>query len=437
MNDLRQRLYRIFDPAPLAEDDKREALYVPLESARGNSPVVEMLAPRIELSETNTVQLLAGHPGSGKSTELHRLRKHLESQNQFVVFCDVAQSGRDVDLSDFAFPELLVVMLRDLVEALEPLNITLDPSYFADLFPRFKNLLFTKFDIKKLTLKAGLVELAAAVRTPDSRHKIREIIAPSAKDWLAAANDAFDDARKELKKKNKAGLTLLVDGLDKLVDDQRNAPGWRDNLYMDRRPEMGGFRANVVYTIPIDLVLTSRGNIIANLYEMSQIPVVPMVKLRDPPPKTKVYTPGVNLFKEVVARRLEQAQVPKDKVFAPRVLDQMIKLSGGQLRQLMIMVRDACARSLPVKSETVESVIRGYRLQYSYWLGPTHHKLLQQAGKSGDVPPTDENRDALRELLESRALLHYRNTGQWYGLNPLLPPLPGITPARRSGSKKQ
>lgn len=437
MKDLKQQIYRVFDPAPLDDASEREALYVDLESVRGDSPVLDMLASRIELAGTHTVQLLAGHAGSGKSTELHRLKARLEQEHFFVVVTDVARSGRDVDLSDFDFPELLVVVLRELVEALEKLGISLEPGYFGDLFARLKDTLFSEWEIDQLTLKTGFVELGGAVRTPETRRRIRDLIAPSAKNWLVAANDLLDRARSKLKEFGRKDIVLIVDGLDKLVDGERDRAGWRDNLYKDRRPEMGGFRCHVVYTIPLDIVLTSRGQVIASLYDMAQIPVVPMVKVRKRPPETAAHAAGVKLFREVVSRRLHRAGVADEDIFKSGVLNELIKVSGGQLRQLMLMIRDACARDIPIRKETVQQVIRGYRLQFSYWLGSTHWPLIRQAEKSGRVPPTDENHEALSELLESRALLHYRNDDQWYGANPLLPPAPREAPARRPSSRRK
>lgn len=431
MDDLRQRTYRIFDPAPLETADQRKRLYVELDPARGDSAVVHLLGSRIELAQSRTVQLLTGHPGSGKSTELFALKADLEKKNWFVVFTDVARAGRDLDLSDLDFPELLVVVLHDLVEQIEPLGIQLQPGYFQDLFGRFKDLLFSRWEISELGLKAGLLELSGAVRTPDTRRKIRELIAPAAKDWLYAANDVLDNARRDLLKKGKRDIALIVDGLDKLVDDQRDRAGWRENLFKDRRPEMGGLRCHVVYTIPIDIVLTSRGNVIAGLYDMTEIPVVPMVKLRERPPSQAPCQPGSDLFREVVTRRLFELKAKDADVFEDAALDELIALSGGQIRQLMLMVRDACARALPITPAAVRQVARSYRLQYSYWLGPQHWALIEQARASGSVPPTDQNRDALAELLESRALLQYRNDEQWYGVNPLLPS-PAVPPPAAS-----
>lgn len=421
-----RQFYRMFDPAPLHDPAQRERLYVDLDPVRGDAHVARTLADRIDLSESYTVQLLAGHIGSGKSTELYRLKDMLEDGGWYVVFTDVAARGRDVDLSDLDFPDLLVIILRDLVESLKapPLDINLEPGYFRDLFRRFRDVLLSPVEVESIELDAGLVKLGAAVRTPETRKSLRTIIAGDAGSWLHAANDAFDKARAQLRGLGRHNLAVIVDGLDKLVDTRRERSGWRENLYKDRRPEMGGLRCHVVYTIPLDIVLTSRGQVIADLYNLSDLPVVPMVKVRERPPAGKPFVPGIEQLRAMVHKRLFDLKVTDAEAFAPGVLDRLIAISGGQLRQLMQFIRDACPAGLPITMSTIEQLERSVRLGYSYWLGPTHWELIHQARTGGELVSTAQNAEPLSELIESRALLHYRNHGQWYGPNPLLPDPP-------------
>lgn len=431
-----RQFYRMFDPYPLDDPAQRERLYVDLDPVRGDAHVARTLADRIDLSENYTVQLLAGHIGSGKSTELYRLKGMLEDGGWHVVFTDVAASGRDVDLSgrdadlsDLDFPDLLVMILRDLVESLKapPLAIKLEPGYFRDLFRRFGDVLLSPVEVESIELNAGLVKLGAAVRTPETRKSLRTIIAGDAGSWLHAANDAFDKARTQLRKHARHNLAVIVDGLDKLVDARRERSGWRENLYKDRRPEMGGLRCHVVYTIPLDIVLTSRGQVIADLYNLSDLPVVPMVKVRERPPAEKPFAPGIEQLRAMVNKRLFVLNITDAEAFAPGVLDRLIAISGGQLRQLMQFIRDACPAGLPITMPTVEKLARAIRLNYSYWLGPPHWELIHQARTGGELVSTAQNAEPLSELIESRALLHYRNHGQWCGPNPLLPEPPPQT----------
>ena len=79
MNDLVQRIYAAFDPSPLKADNG--GLYVELDDVRGEADIVKRTSVKIRLAEGEpTCQVLAGHKGSGKSTELYRLQRELESR---------------------------------------------------------------------------------------------------------------------------------------------------------------------------------------------------------------------------------------------------------------------------------------------------------------------------------------------------------------------
>ena len=71
--DLAQRVYREFSPEPLPPDRQTD-LYVDLDEVRGKMDAVSRLERTIRFAEGKpTCQVLAGHRGSGKSTELLRL----------------------------------------------------------------------------------------------------------------------------------------------------------------------------------------------------------------------------------------------------------------------------------------------------------------------------------------------------------------------------
>lgn len=90
MTGILQRVYKVFDPTAPVEADATD-LYVELDSVRGDAGAVGRLASHIQLSPAvPTCQLLAGHHGSGKSTELRQLQAKLEEGERrvFVVFVE-------------------------------------------------------------------------------------------------------------------------------------------------------------------------------------------------------------------------------------------------------------------------------------------------------------------------------------------------------------
>ena len=72
-----QEIYAIFDPVPLRDD--QQDLFTNLDDVRGHSSFVELMARKIRfVTNPPTCQILAGHKGSGKSTELWQLSRALQ-----------------------------------------------------------------------------------------------------------------------------------------------------------------------------------------------------------------------------------------------------------------------------------------------------------------------------------------------------------------------
>jgi predicted AAA+ superfamily ATPase len=81
--------YGAVDPdVPLEPGDPR---YVDLNSARGDEDLPALIARRIRFTSAGSWhrQLLTGHRGSGKSTELKCLQGLLDQAGFFTVYVDV------------------------------------------------------------------------------------------------------------------------------------------------------------------------------------------------------------------------------------------------------------------------------------------------------------------------------------------------------------
>jgi len=133
MADLTQNIYQAFSTSPLKPEQSN--LYVDLEPARGDGHPVKRMAEKIRRADSFTCQVLTGHRGSGKSTELLRLQHKLENPESgeprfFVVFC---KADDDIDRNDVDFFDILVAIIRQTAAQLrERLGISLKPGYFKD-----------------------------------------------------------------------------------------------------------------------------------------------------------------------------------------------------------------------------------------------------------------------------------------------------------------
>lgn len=435
MSNLTEDVYRVFDPDEPLPPEKQN-LYVDLDDVRGQAGVVQRLANAIRRSDRPTCQLLAGHRGSGKTTELLRLRRELQTgpkKRYFTVFC---QADNDVDRNDVDFPDVLAAIIRQTAAQLsKSAQIELKPGYFRDRWERVKNLLGSEVSFDELGLEAGMLQVTAAIKSsPDARLEIRKLLEPDTGNWIYAANDVISQAVLELLKKDYHGLVIIVDDLDKMVLRPHEKAGCTtaEHLFVNREAQLSAFECHMVYTLPLALAYSAQAATLSSLYG-ANIPVVPMTKLTTRPPKNEPFAPGIEKFRQLIQSRLDSIKADSNKVFAKdTVRDELIRLSGGQPRELMILIRESFARSdLPITADGVSFAARDLRRAYARQLTAQLWPILQQVRETGRIERTADSDAAVRELLDSRAVLAYVNDEdeEWYNLNPIIADLRNPTGA--------
>lgn len=305
--DLTTRVYHQFATAPLLAD--QTDLYVDLDSVRGNTTIVSRLERKIRLSQGTTSQVLAGHRGSGKSTELYLLQQALETvePRYFVVFC---HSDDDLDRNDIDFPDILIAIVRQLARQLrERAGIELKPGYFKDRWERLKKLMTSKIEFQEADLEVGMLKLGAAIKnSPNARLEIRNLLEPDTSNWLNAANDVIGEAQLKLRDKGYTGLVVLVDDLDKMIVRPQSELGCStaEYLFVHRSAQLTAFKCHMVYTMPLSLAYSHQEAAIKTLYG-GHVPVVPMIKIATPPPNSRAYSKGIDKMEEIVLSRLKAA----------------------------------------------------------------------------------------------------------------------------------
>lgn len=432
-DDLKRRVYQQFATVPLRAD--QTDLYVDLDSVRGNNTIVSRLAEKIQLADGPTSQVLAGHRGSGKSTELYLLQKALETETPryFVVFC---HSDDDLDRNDIDFPDILIAMIRQLAKQLrDRAQIELKPGLFKDRWERLKKLMKSEIEFQEAELEVGLLKLGAAIKnSPDARLEIRKLLEPDTSNWLVAANDVIGEAQLKLQGKGYAGLVVLVDDLDKMIVRPQSEAGCNtaEYLFVHRSAQLTAFKCHIVYTMPLSLAYSHQEAATKTLYG-GHVPVVPMIKIATPPPSGRAYSKGIDKMEEMVVARLQAAGTTADEVFdKPRVLTELIKLSGGQPTELMTLMREAIiSDGLPLKHDSLKRAVREGQREYARQLRREHWPILEEVRQTGRAVRDGQNEELIRELLDSRAIVQYVNDEEWYGLNPMVadltPPPPLVT----------
>ncbi|MEH2204680.1 MAG: ATP-binding protein [Nostoc sp.] len=427
--DLLANLYNAFNPfEPLPAGDPK---YVDCQDVRGDADILQELGNRMQLANTNTCQLYSGHRGAGKSTELLRLKKYLENRKFYVVY--FAADEEDIDSEDAQYTDILLActrrLLKDLKEIASPRPIL---NWLKSRWVDLKDLALTPLEFESLEVEAQVAQFAkltANLRAvPELRQKIRQKIDPYTVTLIEVLNEFLADAKKNLPT-GKSQLAVIIDNLDRmvLVKDGDGRTNYEE-VFLDRSEQLQALDCHLIYTVPISMVYSTRATDLRDIYGDPQI--LPMIMVNTL--KGEVYQPGLNKVKEVINKRVRQIapelSLEKEIFDGSQTLDRLCLMSGGHVRNLLLLTQDAIGRTeeLPVSEKAVRRAITQARDTYRRAVENHQWCLLAEVSCSKRII----NDDLYRSLMYNRCLLEYRylddegEMQRWYDIHPLIQGIP-------------
>ncbi|MEM6502697.1 MAG: ATP-binding protein [Cyanobacteria bacterium P01_C01_bin.89] len=365
--DTIAKIYSAFEPSITADP----AVYVNLKTVRGGWDIFQAVGRRIERAAFPTHQLYSGHRGVGKSTELLRLKKHLEEQDFKVVYFAADQA--DIEPEDASYADVLLACTRNLLNQVQ-LETDENPilRWLESRWGEFKELAQTSVSFETLTVEqqiAQFAKLTANLRAvPSIRTEVRRVIDNNTVLLVQAVNEFIDQAAKQLKTQGKRGIVIMADNLDRITEIRPEGErSNHDQIYLDRCEEMKGLNCHVIYTVPMSLVC-NRGMEVEDRYGDRDILPMVVMQNRD----GSVNEAGLEAFREVIRRRVASvdgalAENLGSMVFeSEELLDRLCIVSGGHMRILMQMVQKAVdwSDTLPIKKRAVGRAISSIRQTY-------------------------------------------------------------------------
>ncbi len=426
--DLLANIYNAFDPfKPLPAGSKQ---YVDCREVRGDADVWRDLGKKIVRSQTPICQLYTGHRGGGKSTELLKLQKLLEDQGCFVVY--FAADEGDIDPEDAQYTDILLACTRHLLKGLKSVDSKPIADWLGDRWDDLKDLAQTEVKIEDLKLSveqqiAFFGKLTATIRAvPSQRQKIREKIDPATVTLLSALNEFLQDAKKNLPN-GKSKLVVIADNLDRIVPVPKGDRTNHDEIFLDRSEQLRGLKCHIIYTVPISMVFSHRGNNLTDSYGIVNVLPMIMVRTKD----GKIFAEGMAKLKEILQKRIQEFALHQDlgsEIFEPEALERLLLMSGGHVRNLMLLVQGAIdfLDDLPITLAAVRRSIAKTREQMRLVPEAEEWELLRQVEKTKKLV----NEDAHRQLLFNRSILQYCDSNSegeaeaWYDVHPILKDTP-------------
>lgn len=375
---------------------------------RPDSPL-SLLRNRLLRSLDNPRKIiLAGHRGSGKSSELGMLAGEVGDQLA-VVWLDAEST---FNLFDVGHTELLVRIAERIHEEIPvPKAIKQLSESLATIIEERKDRVggdLTTEPIKKIT---GIdLDWTFYDRETRKRLEVRPV--------LNRILDAVNACVAAAEKKAKRPLLVIVDGLDKLDLDLAR------QIFVDN-PLPVRLNCHLVLTVPLPLYLTIYRQVAR---EQGFMPYyLPNVKLHERG-QAEPHKVGFDFMRSVVARRLDELA---PDLIAPTLLDRFIEMSGGVVRELLWLMDRACngapqdARHLT--EEDVQRAIEDYcrektsSLLFDYFYEEMAH--IQEHGRPTDRRAKDAQGREFRvcdALIEGLYVLGYINAEPWYDVHPLI-----------------
>lgn len=409
----------------LAPDDPR---YVDFTQWRGDESMADRLTRDIFRSNQSepisfVKQIVAGHRGSGKSTELLRLQASLEDKGFFVVYFD---SALELDMNDVHYSDVLIATMLALAREVQKsgLGLTFPERSVNQLRDRLAAGTMEQTSAVSGSAEAvssaevgagifGFVKLLSKLTlslkgTTEQKKQVRRTIEAQTALFLEDLNDLIDNLQIQLRAKDKLGLVLIVDALDRIVLNPLEGIKGRTThteVFIEHSAHLKEPRCHIVYTVPISLYFDQN---LATSY-----PSLPML-LRMVKVKERGGAPCNDALGAMEASVTQRIDI--DAVFeTPSDVRQLCEMSGGHLRDLMLLLREACGYSDErITSRAVDRAIEALTSQYGRLVRDADLDKLVEVHREKRLLTDSEYNHLPYHLL----VLEYRNGEDWADVHP-------------------
>jgi len=428
ITDLPALLYKSLNgkgAEPLPADSP---FYVPiLESDPSKDPILN-LWQRISLSESESVNLLTGFRGNGKSTELRRLKKLLENDGCIVVLIDMFDNllmTKPVELSDFVLS--LMAALAQEVEKFGLQNV-LSLNYWE----RLSSFLTTEVELDKIDLQLKGAGVAAKLgmklkSEPDFKERVQTHLRGHLSRLIEDAQEYVTELIDALRKQSNnpdLKVVLLVDSLEQIRGIGDEAQQVHDSvveLFSGQAANLTFPKLHIVYTIPPYLQALSKN--LGRSMGGHSIISWPNIHIRNK--QGDVDMEGAEIMFHIISKRFSQWEslISKDQLL------RLAKASGGDLRDYFRLIKE-CVLALRIErmgrpdallSEAMVKRVEEQLLSDLLPIAEEDAQWLAKIHKSKEASlPKTEDLHVLARFLDGNMIMNYLNGQPWYDIHPLL-----------------
>lgn len=405
--------------------EPNDAFYYDFLEHSDDDPIAE-LAARISFAQSQSVNLFTGQSGSGKSTELRRLRKKLRDDGCVVFLLDMRDYMNlttPVEISDF-----LISIMSALSEAVEDeFDKGLHKSSYIERLIKFLNTEVRINELDMQGIKASLKD------DPSFKQRLQQglkgHVARIVRDAHEFAQEVVTFIREKTRDEHKK-VVLLIDSVEQLrgvgADGAEEVYKSAINLFSGHANSLQMPMLHIVYTIPpylIPLVPALGRQLGSNL--SCTLPSIHVQKRKYVPNVTVIGeeddTDGLEIMRELLNKRCVQWQ----EVFNQAQIERLAKASGGDLRDFFRLIRDSLIKAsikggCPVQDTVLEQTLNHARREMLP-IAQKDKEWLIKINDSKDAKLENiEQLPILARFFDTKLVLNYRNGDDWYDVHPLL-----------------
>lgn len=403
-----QEVWEVFEPTLVLNPTTE--FYIPR-----TDPKLQKLTFDLKQTKADIHAFLCGHRGSGKTTELNRLCHDPEIQGKYLTILISAQNfGSEV--VHLTHDALLIEIGLELVTKGLRLGM---PQSLADEFDSWGREVVKSF-LKDESLKteagakgnAWLAFFKAQLSTRrEWKHEEKIKLEPRIQDLL----DILNRMGQEIKNRSGRKLLVVIDDLEK--GESAAHKEMHTRLFEENYDVLVQPRFSIIYTLPVYFRGLAGSRIPTDeLYAFSAVRLYEREDKQLPLPPLSTDAEGYRLMQSFVHKRLSQP----DGLFAPDVLDELLRIGGGLFRETARAIHEAAyfamiRGSARIELEDARKVFDQVKKEYQPLIRGAAIPLLQEVHESAQGWV-----DGVEPFLQSRAVVEYENGDLWLDLRHVL-----------------
>ncbi len=402
-------IYSVFAPEKFLKPEDEE-FYVDLYSKDLRRFVGDL--SRNELPTKSF--FIAGQSGNGKTTILNLLStKYPKIDNKYEI---IYMAGKEVfDYENIDIVDILLMMANKIVltnpdlqnkyikkieelEALKNGDLQKSISTSKDKSEELKASAKLSLSAKFFSMIKASGDFSLSYRLNDTiREEARQIFKVQKKELITIINDLV----LECKKINNKELLFIIDDLEKKDNT--------DKLFLEDLRSLDDIEVTKIITMPIHLRRT----------QTFQDKDIREFALKLHGFDGKKNEEDRELLKEVIDKRIE-----KKSLINETIIDRIIDLSGGNLRQLAKLIHFAASEASTFEAEKISEEELAYAKEHLERQLSSVVMLMRNFLKeiNENKMPKEDNKDSLDNLgkaIKMGLVYAYFNGKIWYELNPL------------------